>query len=317
MKKSGGVNIGRLDGVMYYKMTSDNLFNFIKQRKDREMALIKRMPNFLSESLTVPLNQYLNRINKKILKNSDAIIFQSKLSKNMHEKFIGRAKKRSTIILNGVPTNVFNPNVKKITLEGFPKLVITASFRLHKRLQDAIFVANLMSGKYPNIKLHIIGDIDKFTKKYIDRLDLSNCVFHGKLESRYLPSIYNSCDIGLSPSIFDPCPNSVVEMMGCGLPVISVKESGASELIGCSDLLIKEGLSLNFYELQTINKLPVVDGDKWIELIEKVLENKIFYSEAMLKRVEENLDIGIIAKKYADFIIETYNTKSEQRDGFI
>ncbi len=103
-----------------------------------------------------------------------------------------------------------------------------------------------------SIKLHVIGDIDNITKNYISGLDVSNTIFHGCIKSECLPEFYSSCDVGLSPSIFDPCPNSVVEMIACGLPVITTKDSGAAELVKNNDLIIKEDLKLSYMELQTI-----------------------------------------------------------------
>jgi len=304
------LKIGRLDGVIYYKVTAENLYNLIKQRRDKRVELIKYIPTFLTMFLNKPLNNHLNRLNIRVMKKSDAIVFQSKLSKQMHQTFIGEVNKPNTIILNGVPTDIYNPNIEKLNLEGFPKLVITASFRLHKRLQDAIAITNFLKKKYKNIRLHILGSMDSLTQECINKIDVSNCTFHGVINSNELPGFYNSCDIGLSPSIFDPCPNSTVEMMGCGLPVISVEESGASELIACNDLIIKENLKLDFYELQTANKIPKVNVSIWANMIEKVLDNKIYYSEAMLQRIEEELDIKIVAKKYANFIKENKNAIS-------
>ena len=46
------------------------------------------------------------------------------------------------------------------------------------------------------------------------------------------------------------------------------------------------------------------------EVIEKVLDNKKHYSEFVLKRIEDELDIRIVAKKYANFIIKNSNAIS-------
>ena len=310
--KKNTLKVARMDGAIYYKVTSRNLFNLIKQRREnftKIFSFLNYIPNNSTMFLNGMLNNYLNRYSRKLQKQSDMIIFQSKLSKKMQDTFVGDYYKNKphTIILNGVPTDIFNPKIEKFSLDGFPKLVITASFRLHKRLQDAISITNKLKQKYPNIKLHILGNMDILTQSCINKLDLENCLFHGKLNSESLPNFYNSCDIGLSPSIYDPCPNSVVEMMACGLPVISVNESGASELLGCDDLVISENLELNYYELQTQSRLPKVNIQKWVYLIEKILDNRKYYSDIVLERIEKELDIKIVAKKYAKFIVENKN----------
>ena len=138
-------------------------------------------------------------------------------------------------------------------------LVITSNFRPHKRLFDAILLINRLKNKVPKIRLKVVGKIDSITLKAIQNLDLSNCDFLGTIPSDRIPQVYKNCVLGLSPAIFDPCPNSVVEMMACGLPVISCEESGASELIGVSDLCVKENLELKYYEFQTIERLPKIN----------------------------------------------------------
>ena len=310
LKEKDIIKIGRLDGVIYYKMTTLNFYNLLYQRKDIKLSFIKKLPNFFMMLFNKPLNNYLNRANRAVLMKSDILVFQSDLSKKMHEFIFGQITKPYRIILNGVPTDKFYPDNNDLKLKGFPKLVITASFRLHKRLQDAIDITNHLKVQYPKIKLHIIGDMDILTKEYIHNMDLSSCIFHGRVDSEDLSKWYGSSDIGLSLSIFDPCPNSVVEMMACGLPVITNSSSGASELLNIDDLIIKDDFAFKFMELQTAEKLPKVNIELWSERIIKILESKKHYKNLILERVNTELDIKIVAEKYANFIVESHNAIS-------
>ena len=133
-------------------------------------------------------------------------------------------------------------------------------------------------------------------------MNLDSCIFHGKIESALLPQIYSDADLGLSLCLFDACPNSVAEMIGCGLPVLTNKESGASELIKEESLIISENLIFDYLPLYDDKWLPKINLEKWAEKIEFILDNKILLKEKMLKRVDEELDIRIVAKKYAEFI---------------
>lgn len=296
------VKVGRLDGTVYYKLTSINLYNLIRQRREHRIELIKSIPDPITLSLNGPINSYLNRASGKILQKADIIIFQSELSREMHQRFFGDAKQQSYVILNGVPVEIFNPDVKSVSLEGSPRLVITASFRLHKRLQNAIDLINNLRKKLPSITLHVIGVMDNLTKELIQSLDLSSCIFHGHVSSSRLPSIYAACDLGLSPSLFDPCPNSVVEMVSCGLPVLTTSASGAAEIIKNPELIITEDLDFDFMELQTAEAIPLIDIPAWSEAVVSALDNRIKLSHSMLRRVEEEIDIKIVAERYAKAI---------------
>ncbi|MDQ1339379.1 MAG: UDP-glucose:(heptosyl)LPS alpha,3-glucosyltransferase [Campylobacterota bacterium] len=314
LKKKDIFKVGRLDGASYYKTTSLNFYNLIKQRREKSSKIFSFLPYFPNKMILAfnkPVNYFLNRASKEVQKKSDIIIFQSAFSKDMQDKFVGSfyIKKPHKIILNGIPRDVFYPPKKVTYIEGFPNLAITASFRLHKRLQDAIAITNFLKKKYPDIRLHILGNMDNLTKKYISMQDISSCVFHGNVKTIDLPRIYSSCDVGLSPSLFDPCPNSVIEMMGCGLPVITTSQSGAKELVKNSDLIVNEDVPLEYLELQTAHLIPQIDIKAWSGAIEKIIDQKLKYSEFVLKRVEEELDIKITAKKYAQFIMENIDAK--------
>jgi glycosyltransferase involved in cell wall biosynthesis len=236
------------------------------------------------------------------LNNVDGVVFQSEISKKMYDFIIGKPVKKFQIIKNGIPVNIFKPISSSNKSAGYPKIVITANFRVHKRLHEAIRLTNFLKKKYPKIQLNIIGELDYLTTELIKEMNLDSCIFHGKIKSTLLPQIYADADLGLSLCFFDACPNSVVEMIGCGLPVLTNKESGASELIKEESLIISENIKFEYLPLYDFNWLPKINLEKWAEKIEFILDNKTSLKEKMLKRVDEELDIRIVAKKYAEFI---------------
>ena len=291
-----GVKIGRLDGSFFYDFSKKNLNNFALLRNQ---TLLKNLPISLSPFNKL-LNSHLNRFSKNLLESADLIIYQSFWSKKMQDKFVGECSVPYAIINNGVPLDIFSFNKKQVSRNI--NLVITANFRPHKRLFDAILLVNSLQNKVPKIRLKVIGDIDIVTKLSIQNLNLNNCDFLGKIPSNKAPEIYKECHIGISPAIFDPCPNSVVEMMACGLPVISCLESGASELISIPELCIDEGLKLNYLEFQTVESLPKICLNKWGNVILNVLENYSLYQDKIHEQVQKRLDIKVVSKKYIDFL---------------
>ena len=296
------INIGRLDGVSYHKLTPQNFYNLIIQRRNLHLDFVKKIPSPILNKLTIPVNYYLNRNIIHLLNNVDGVVFQSEMSKKMYDFIIGKPIKNFQIIKNGIPVNIFKPLSSSNKSSGYPKIVITANFRVHKRLHEAIRLTNFLKKKYPKVQLNIIGEFDYLTKELIKEMNLDSCVFHGKIKSSILPQIYADADLGLSLCLFDACPNSVVEMIGCGLPVLTNKESGASELIKEESLTISENIKFEYLPIYDFYWLPKINLEKWAEKIEFILDNKISLKEKMLKRIDEELDIRIVAKKYAEFI---------------
>lgn len=308
-KKQKKKIIGRLDGTSYYKLSGKNLIGILKQRKPWLVPFffwISPFPEFPMFFNKI-FNRFLDRGAVWLLSNADALIFQSNLSIDMHKFFLGYDLNKipSTIIYNGVSLEQFSPKKNTTNLEGHPKILISASeYRLHKRLQEAVQLVNYISSSYPNVKMHILGEPDKLTSNAIKDLDLSRCVFHGRLDPDDLPSLYASCDIQLSLSIFDPCPNVVCEGLASGLPVITPVQSGAYELIGEENKIwsCDEHLNLDFKTLHIANNIPKLPLHRYKKIIDDIFENLSKHKINARLRAEEELDINKVIKKYTSFI---------------
>ena len=129
-KNKNKINLARLDGVAFFKFTSENLINFIKLRYDKKITNYLKK-NFEISILTKIFNQYLNRYNQFMLNNCDGLVFQSELSYKFHQKFLKLDNKKFKIILNG-KSNSIDASLSSIISDNYPNLVITATFRPHK-----------------------------------------------------------------------------------------------------------------------------------------------------------------------------------------
>ena len=112
MKSYNGLKIGRLDGAIYYKFNSKSFRNFIIQKTGKDFKLLSLIPDLFFNIFGSTIRAYLNRNNKKLLKYSDIIVFQSSMSKAMHEYFWGKTNK-NLIIYNGIKSREYLKNNKQ------------------------------------------------------------------------------------------------------------------------------------------------------------------------------------------------------------
>lgn len=306
-----GTIIGRLDGTSYYDFVKENLQNFLLLRnKKLAFHFSKVIPAFAcNSSVTKFLNRHLDRNSLWLMHNADGLIFQSQLSRKMHEKFLNFVpeQKKHTIILNGVNVDEYHPTTQIKSNDKEINIIVSASkYRVHKRLNEAIKLVNHLALNINNIRLHVLGEIDYITSQSIKKLDKTRCIFHGRVHPSQLPSFYRMADVQLHLSIFDPCPNVVAEGLASGLPVVTPVESGAYELIGNenSNWAIHEGLDLKYRKLHVVQEIPNIDLTMYSKVIIKILENLNFHKNQARRRAVQELDIKCVSTKYAEFIDE-------------
>jgi glycosyltransferase involved in cell wall biosynthesis len=300
--------VGRLDGTSYYEFSGPNFVGLLRQRREDLLPYFSWLDllRFSFRPVAKLLNRYLDRGSLWILKNADALVFQSRLSRLMHERFLGYRPGRipETVIMNGVCVEEFSPR-ENVALDGSPAVIISASlYRLHKRLQDAIRLVNSLAKRYPRIRLHVLGEFDPLVQEVLRDLDTSRCNFHGKIALSVLPEIYAGADIQLSLSTFDPCPNVVCEGLACGLPVITPLESGAAELVGQEhrSWVVEEDLKLDYYPLHIPGAIPQIPLEKYADCFNTIWENLKTEKIKARAHAEANLDIRRVARKYETYI---------------
>lgn len=309
--------IGRLDGLYYYDFTVRNLFGYIFNRFNYRLPFYDFFSgcNFRTNFFNKQANLFLNRTTIWLLENSDGLVFQSRLSldfyRHFYPNFFGRVP--VTVIHNGVDINEFDPGKKGcISLEGNPAVVISASsYRLHKRLHNAVDIVNRMRVHHPGVKLHVLGNLDNLSRESLEERDLSSVHFHGKINHTDLPKYYAACDFMLHLCLFDACPNVVAEALASGLPVISPLESGAAELVGeCgAGWLVKENLKFDYYELHSIRGLPETPVDKYVDVCEMIYSSLQEEKNKARNRASDFLSIDKVAVKYREFQDEVFSSR--------
>lgn len=147
-----------------------------------------------------------------------------------------------TVIPNGVDLQKYYPEPdldrravlrRKLDLPESGKLLLFVghNFRL-KGLKEAIKGLNEYSGRCREKPLLLVvgrGRQGPY-KKQAQALGLTDQVrFLG--DRAEMRDLYVASDVLLHPTFYDPCSLVVLEALGCGLPVITSRYNGASELI--------------------------------------------------------------------------------------
>ena len=190
-----------------------------------------------------------NRRIKESLHKADAVVYQSRYSRNLCDAFIGAATVPNIVIPNGSDPSFYE---KKVHHPSQKEVLAFAKWRPHKRLHDTI--SSFMAADVRESSLFVFGETT-LCNKY------ENIYFRGQRSQDMLAVYLQSADCVLHLCAYDACPNSVVESLVAGTPVITSNIGGAPELlkmVGLSDCICDldpeyDYKPINLYNLPPIN----------------------------------------------------------------
>lgn len=199
IKHRGGKVIQRLDGIYYPSKHGD--------------AYIKK-----------------NGVIKDIYLNyADVIVFQSEYSRKQCFAMFGEKKADEyALILNGVNKNIFYPDKSGKTASDKMIFATTGNFRNRDMVEPLVLALDSLAGRF-GFELWLIGPVNNpGLEGYLDRGYIRK---FGPLAMEEVAGLLRKSDIFLYSHLNPPCPNSVLEAVSCGLPVVGFDSGAMSELL--------------------------------------------------------------------------------------
>lgn len=220
---------------------------------------------------------------KRILNNATKVIALTKVEAEQYKK-MGVLDDKIEIIPNGIDLSEYE-NLpergifrKKYGINDDEKVVLYLG-RLHKikgldLLVDAF--SDLVKRK-DNVKLVIVGPDDGYLsllKKQIDNLTLNDKVLlTGPLYGNEKLSTYVDADVYVLPSVYDAFPNTVLEALACGTPIIVTDRCGIANLVddkvGCVVEFDKSQLRNTMFKVLSNEKLRRKFGENGRKLVDE------------------------------------------------
>lgn len=190
-----------------------------------------------------PINNLVSILMKTIAKKSTYIGVESKsvLSQQWNIPF---SEKTKEIFLYSGNTD-FKPYIdynKRENILGFASRLIA-----NKRVLEVIQAFNLIKDKYPTYKLEIVGtgNLEKECQDLINQLNLSDRIkMLGWIDNNQIHKCFNNWKLFLFPTKYEGLPNTLLESMSCGTPVLASGVGGILDVINdCQNGFIIEDIS--------------------------------------------------------------------------
>ena len=222
--------------------------------------------------------------------SADYVFYQSNFSKYCSEIFLGKREGPEEVLYNAVDTKFFRPHQKKV-LQPDLKILITGKYQehLYYSLEFSLKVLfELNKCKIPS-SIIFAGYFDPIVinklKILAKKLDISDKInFRGVYSQSKADLIYNLADIYFYFVHQSNCPNSVIEAMSCGLPVVCSNTGGLPEIVDS-----ETGICLKADANWDKPSIPNIDHA--IKGVKKIINSYSDYSNNSIIKIVKNHNI--------------------------
>jgi len=163
------------------------------------------------------------------------LIYQSAFARSWWERVYGAAPSRAVVIHNGVPLDLYQPQGAERPPEGRTRLLVVegnlaggyehgleAAFALGARLQERLSSP---------VELAVAGHAPQSLRRAWEGREGVPVRWLGSVSPGEIPAVDRGAHVLYAADLNPACPNSVIEALACGLPVVSFDTGALPELV--------------------------------------------------------------------------------------
>jgi glycosyltransferase involved in cell wall biosynthesis len=235
-----------------------NLADLIRARREG-LPIIQRLDgmNWIHRQIRTGLKHFLRaEVNNLLLnfirgKLADHVIYQSYFAKNWWERVNGKTPVASSVVYNGVPLDRYTPEgiekppddriillMVEGNLSGGYEVGVESGVDLVRKMQTRLSLP---------VELHIAGNAPEKILSMWDKNKTPFIHWLGLLPPDHIPDLERAAHLFYSGDPNPACPNSVIEAMACGLPIVAFNTGALPEMV-----------------MEDAGRLAVYGGDPWL-----------------------------------------------------
>jgi glycosyltransferase involved in cell wall biosynthesis len=272
----------------------------IVQRLNGMNWVHRKLPTGYRHYLKAEASNWILATTRRYL--ADRIIYQSRFTQDWWQTVFGPVRAAGQVIYNGVDLNVFSP-------EGGPEQPPS------DRIRILMLEARLGGGMEPGLEnavrlfqqlnqpggkpweLQVAGEVPAEMQARWSARAGQGLRFVGVVPREQVPVLDRAAHMLFSADLNAACPNSVVEALACGLPVIAFATGALPEMVtGDSGRIVPYGS--NFWNIEPPVIAPLVVAAR-----EVAANQENFRSAARLRAVTA-FDIDRVISSYLEVMLQ-------------
>ena len=226
---------------------------------------------------------------------ADHIVYQSQFSCDWWNSIHHRTQASIQVIYNGVDLDTYSPEGKEKPPNDLVRiLVIEASFSggYESGLENGVdFITGLEQKVNQKVELVIAGNAPEPLKNKANQKAGGLIRWIGWIAREEIPAMDRSAHMLFSADVNAACPNSVVEAMACGLPVIGYATGSLPELVD-KDAGRVVPYGSDFW------KLEAAQSPNLITAAIEILKNQFHFRKAARARAEDLFGLEKMTELY-------------------
>jgi glycosyltransferase involved in cell wall biosynthesis len=240
---------------------------------------------------------------------ADFVIYQSRFSQVVHQRYF--RSKPFEIIVNGAAFR--NEGRPPPSSDGRIRIVaIYDDWKPAKRITELVEFARWAneSGR-AEVHLTVLGYNGKLPrgapaelKRVLEQSTYVRTLprfiaFDGEFREALLQQ-----DLHVTFTYRDPCPNTMIESMAHGLPVVAFESGGVPDIVGDAGVLLPaDDFADGFFANHRFDwRFPSVDFDSVLAAIRAVVADLPVYRRRVQQRFADDLGIDVVAARYAEVL---------------
>lgn len=201
------------------------------------------------------LKSGITGMNKRIagaITKANGVVWQSRYCEKLCRSILGVKPKHYTTIFNGFDQSIYDEVEVMEDKFGYERMFVAcAKWRPLKRPKSII--RGFLAADIPGAGLVMMGDMPKSYKVKDKRVK-----YVGALRSKETYTYYKSADALIHISRLDACPNTVIEALSIGKPIICNNVGGTPEIVKSDGIVLDIDPPLK-YKIFKMKKVDHVD----------------------------------------------------------
>jgi glycosyltransferase involved in cell wall biosynthesis len=282
----------------------------LRAAKRNGARIIQRLDgiNWLHKVEKTPLKLYLrseisNRILAFIRRSlANGIVYQSRFSREWWDGVYGERPIPAKVVYNGVNLTSYSPVGPERPPDDHYRILLVEghlSGAYARGLETAVSMAQAVRDAHQlKVELMVVGDVSDALKVHVHSSAPSLWVtWRGVIPREEIPAIDRSAHVLFSADLNAACPNSVIEALACGLPIVAYDTGALAELVqGGAGEVVPYGT--DHWRLEDPLIPPLADA------CAKVLHANAAYRTHARQQAEAAFDLDKMADGYLKALVD-------------